>query len=354
MATCAIGNFGAHNIGDDLLLHVLRQNWPEPIDALTYSRRASVPDAGIWSMHDGARLRLDAYDTVILGPGGVFPGYANIPDAWIEGGRDALRPESLQGKRVLALGVGWFPLQNHMAEQIAIADTRMLLKDAGCVLARDARMAAIGGAMAWLCPDLAYGLAVDDTLFEERGRTVVVCPNVTLEDASREVCARAVADCRSLGLEPLVVACSASFSEVDAILCHEISRATGAPWYPTVLTWQEFLPLAARAHSVLTLRKHAAVMAQLVGTPSVVWDGRGAFAGMQEVAGGYSVVEGGLGSAPHLGKDVIAALPGSVPSDWRERMAATRERVVDALAEVAQNNTRRMRADNASSNPSSG
>ena len=334
MATCAIGNFGAHNIGDDLLLHVLRQNWPEPIDALTYSRRASVPDAGIWSMHDGARLRLDAYDTVILGPGGVFPGYANIPDAWLEGGRDALRREAIQGKRVLALGVGWFPRENHIAEQLAIADTKALLLDAETVLARDANMAAIAGSSAMICPDLAYGLTVDDALFGERGRQVLVCPNATITDGSRVVCTQAIRDCQALGLEPLLVPCSASFKEIDSILCHEISQATGAPWYPTVLTWQEFLPLAARAHSVLTFRKHAAVMAQLVGTPSLCVDSRGAFAGIQEVAGGYSVVVGGLGEAPTIPSDLIASLPETVPTEWRERLVHARERVTTALASV--------------------
>ena len=332
--TCAIGNFGAHNIGDDLLLHVLRQNWPEPIDALSYSRRASVPDAGVWSMHDGARLRLAPYDTVILGPGGVFPGYAAIPDAWVESGRDALCSEALRGKRVLALGVGWFPI----ADTRAIFDTRRLLDCAEAILARDAPMAAVAGPGAVLGPDLAYGLAVDDRLFGARDNSVLICPNETprpMRDTVFEVCTQAARDYVALGLNPLLVPCSASFAEVDIILCKEVADAAGVPWYPTVLTWQEFLPMAARAHSVLTFRKHAAVMAQLVGTPSVVWDSRGAFAGLQAEAKGYSVVAGGLGQAAPIGRDVIAGLVDTVPGDWRARMATARARVLESLEAVS-------------------
>lgn len=272
-----IGWFRAHNVGDELALHVasegLRRRLNCEVEALSTARFISAPHCGVTSLSEQpGRSFWSRYDALCWGPGGMLPG----------------APMMLQGHlppwelpQVILSSV-WTPGP----------ETDALLQRCRLAWSRCACVGDTGTTPVIVAPDCAYGLHVTPVA-EPDTHTIVVCPSARCPELARRRIGSFVRKALAEGYSVLLYPAASSPGDMDIIACWLLAQATGATCYQDVPNWQETMYIIRHAALVVTLRKHPAIMAQLLGVPSVVCDYWGVFRPLQDVSGGDSLIIGG-------------------------------------------------------------
>jgi hypothetical protein len=319
-----VGWFDAHNIGDELARHVvqegLQRRFPCEVDALSTARFLSARHCGgVVSLQEECGAAFwRRYDAICWGPGGIMPGAFQLLE-----------------ERLPPLDVPQVIISSAWAPGAAVGP---LLARCCCAWSRVPLTTETPGLPVMVAPDVAYGLRVQPVA-EPTDKTVLVCPSYRCPPLGRRRLRAFIASAQRRGYEVILYPVAASPGDMDILACDELARATGARCYVDVPNWRETMYMIRRAALVVSFRKHVAVLAQMLGVPSVVCDYWGNFGPMQDVARGDSLLLGGPREGTgDVGTDAQwqAALEHRTvsfePEQARRRVNAALDAVAEAIA----------------------
>ncbi len=271
-----IGWFGAHNIGDELACHIVREGLQRrlhcEVEVLSTARYISAPHSGVISVCElPGPCFWSRYDALCWGPGGMLPGAAML----------------LQD-HMPSVNIPQVVVSSSWPEEAATVD---LLRHCRLLWSRIPAVATDGPPVI-IAPDCAYALHVEPNPQPDL-HNIVICPSA---QCPKEGLARLTTFARTAlrkGYRVDFYPAASSPGNMDILTCWELAKATGGLCYQDVPNWAEALYIIRKAALVVSFRKHPAIMAQLLGIPSVVCDYWGVFRPVQEVAGGDSLILGG-------------------------------------------------------------
>ena len=295
-----VGGFGTHNIGDDLMLHVVSKAITERLPQatiwkLTYGCKYHQYDNHILSMRNNpTQCILDSeLDLIVWGPGGLFPGVATVQNWCPEGVVDF---EALGDIPHIGVGLGYF-LQRGVydlaseKEQDSYEATRKMLRHFKWLGVRDkflAKLCEDAGIEYTIAPDLAYGY--NPQLLppcQETSDVVLVSPRYGHVPAVVTALTDMIHWLLELGWRVKLVPSQAALGDMDLLLCHDIQKAIPlVEVVEDVVSYEDFFHLLADCAALYSLSKHPSILANMMGVPVWIYDYR---ANIQQICGAETI-----------------------------------------------------------------
>jgi len=338
MATLRIaiwGGWAYNRPGDDIILRTLRDGLIErlpgvEVTGLTIGRSTATHDGAILPVSHVTPETVAPYDVFIIGPGGNWPGVAELVDM----AATAIRP-------TITIGVGYCNLAGDDPASGADQCEGLLwrMRYIGCrdmIMEGIARKATAPGVSVSLCPDLAYAARFPQARQTHLGSPgpAAICTQAYLPGAFREYIEDLARYLLDEGSEVWALPNANPAGQTDMMACAALAeRVPGIRLIEACCDVEEFAGYLSQIGCLYSTRKHGAIMAQLMGIPSAVIDWTGAFAPLQLVAGGFSKV---LGNRQGPGDPAEWRAGLGLPDDWSERLLSARERVETEITVVCE------------------
>jgi hypothetical protein len=317
-----VGGFAAHNIGDDLCYDVFTEELSKygeyEFTKLTFSVNKSTRN--YVSLKDCSPDIFSNFDVIVWGPGGIFPGVVTAIPKW---------GIKMAGVPHIGVSCGYFP--GNTPEEVI---TRFIGNNFHFMWCRDRYMlqfcnnAEVYGIEA---PDCAYGkdLTSSRSLIVNREKVVIAPKAIQTLEVTR-VLGNVINKLGDAGKSTVLIPTSAVAGEMDIIVCNDLFREADSLLVEGVLSYDDVIDIVRDAELVITLRKHTAVIAQMLGVPSIVWDCWGAMEPLQEVSSGFSKIVNPLSLTDiDDGADLL-------PEGWKYTIDNNRIAVLGAIKTAAE------------------
>lgn len=344
-----LGWWDGPNFGDDLALRFLEQelhkrfginedyyHWGDPnlfFNPITQLRvKSDTPGTTTvteaYEMIKSGVALSKMYDALIIGPGGLMPWVVNHTF-----------PDNVWGDiPIYLVGLGWAPHLDVAEETMFKSQVRQFMKTRNVQWgwARDAVMKQLmedAGVPSCLAPDIVFGCT--PRWNDVRQDTVAICPNAMgnpVTDMERLSCWISLLENRHYTVK--LLPSSGVRGQLDVLWCYELAaKHPNAEFIEWVPNHYEFANELLQCVCTYSMRKHPAIVAQLAGQGVWVLDVMGSFKWMQDVAGGYATLVGGLHDSGtedewHVYPDELQR---AVPDNWSSTCETNRQRVATAL-----------------------
>lgn len=332
MRIACLGWWDGPNFGDDLAIATLHFWLEDHLGAFEWTPitqlHAHSATPGMKTVTDvyqlvktGFKLE-EMYDVLIIGPGGLFP--------WVQ---NNTFPRNVWGNiPIFLVGVGWAPHKQPEIEEQLQQETVEFLNGLQVQWgwARDCVMKSImerSDVLGVLAPDIVYGADIKPG--EVDPKRIAICPNATTGDAEFAFFHSLISSLLDMSFTPVLLPSSGVRGQMDAFSCYVLQRP-GVEFTKHTPNYHEFIEELSSCACTYSMRKHPAIVAQLMNQGVWARDVMRSFNWMQKVANGYAtVVLDGTEDAP-TPSDLLS----KVPANWPQTCVANRQRVQSALDQL--------------------